>query len=66
MAHSSRLRMVSIGAAIAALSLGGTALGTEAGYISSEVHVQRATLDEDVNANTDGIRFKTKAPMDVR
>ena len=65
MAHSSRLRIAAIGAAVAALSLGGTAVGTEGGYLSSEVHVQRATLDEKVNANTDGIRFKTKTAMDV-
>lgn len=60
-----KLGIASIVVTAMALSLGGTALGTPGAYSSATVHVDRAALDEEVKVNADGIRLRTKNPMDV-
>ncbi len=65
MAQNKRRRLALITSAVFAVTLGGTASGTPSSGISSTVHVARGTIEESVNVNSDGIRFKTKQPTDI-
>ncbi len=65
MAQIMRRRLAPIVSAVFAVTLGGTASGTTSSGISSTVHVARATTEESINVDSDGIRFKTKQPNDL-
>ncbi len=65
MAQNKRRRLTLIVSAVFAVTLGGTASGTPSSGISPTVHVARATIEESINVNSDGIRFKTKQPTDI-
>lgn len=65
MAQKTTRRLALIMSAAFAVTLGGTASGTPSSGISSTVHLARATIEESVNVNSDGIRFKTKQPTDI-
>lgn len=65
MVQNKRGRSALILSALFAVTLGGTASGTPSSGISSTVHVARATIEESIKVNSDGIRFKTKQPSDL-
>ncbi len=65
MIQSKRTRMALVLAAVLSVTLAGTAAGTPSSGIEAKVHVARATIDEPVKVNVDGMKFRTKQSADV-
>lgn len=65
MAQMKRKHLVPVILAMLPVALASTASGTPSSGIASTVHVARATIEEPVKANADGIKLKTKESIDI-
>ena len=65
MAEKTRRYLAPVVLAMLPVALASTASGTPSSGIASTVHVARATIEEPVKVNVDGIKLKTKESTDI-